>query len=159
VTPVYPIPDIKTNLSLMAGSKYFTVLDIENAYWNIPIKEEDKDETGFVTPFGSFRYEKMGVGLSGAPGTFSKVMDAVLVGLRDVEYLLYLDDILLFSETIEDHARRMRLLFDRIREANFKLNAANCTFAAPDVVYLGHVISKHGIASDSNKVTAIINFP
>jgi hypothetical protein len=159
VTPVYPIPDIKTNLSLMAGSKYFTLLDIENAYWNIPIKEEDKDKTGFVTPFGSFRYEKMGFGLSGAPGTFSKVMDAVLVGLRDVECLVYLDDILLFSETIEDHARRMRLVFDRIREANFKLNAAKCTFAAPDVVYLGHVISKHGIAPDTNKVTAIRNFP
>jgi hypothetical protein len=52
------IPDIKCNLSLMAGSKYFTMMDIENAYWNIPIKEEDKDKTGFVTPFGSFRYEK-----------------------------------------------------------------------------------------------------
>ena len=56
--PVYPIPDIKSNLSLMAGSKYFTLLDIENAYWNMPIKEEDKDKTGFLAPFGSFRYKK-----------------------------------------------------------------------------------------------------
>ena len=105
--PVYPIPDIKSNLSLMAGSKYFTLLDIENAYWNIPIKEEDKDKTGFLTPFGSFRYEKMAFGLAGAPATFSKVMDAVLVGLRDVDCLVYLDDLLIFSETIEDHARRI----------------------------------------------------
>jgi hypothetical protein len=105
----------------MAGSKYFTVLDIENAYWNIPIKEEDKDKTGFVTPFGSFRYEKMAFGLAGAPATFSKVMDAVLVGLRDVECLVYLDDILIFSATIEEHARRMRSVFNRIREANFNL--------------------------------------
>jgi hypothetical protein len=67
--PVYPIPDNKSNLSLIAGSKYFTLLDIENAYWNIPIKE-DKDKTGFVTPFGSFRYEKMAFGLEGAPATF-----------------------------------------------------------------------------------------
>ena len=56
--PVYPIPDIKSNFSPMAGSKYLTLLDIENAYWNMPIEEEDKDKTGFVTPFGSFRYEK-----------------------------------------------------------------------------------------------------
>jgi hypothetical protein len=57
ITPVYPISDIKSNLSLMAGSRYFTLLDIENAYWNIPIRE-DKDKTGFVTPFGSIRYER-----------------------------------------------------------------------------------------------------
>ena len=105
--PVYHIPDINSNLSLMAGCKYFTLLDVENAYWNIPIKEEDKDKTGFLTPFGSFRYEKMAFGLAGAPATFSKVMDAVLVGLRDVDCLVYLDDLLIFSETIEDHARRI----------------------------------------------------
>jgi len=122
--PVYPIPDIKRNLSLMAGSKYFTLLDIENAYWNIPIKE-DKDKTGFVTPFGSFRYEKMAFGLAGAPATFSKVMDAVLMGLRDVECLVYLDDILIFSATIPEHARRMRLVFERIREA--PISCLNCS--------------------------------
>ena len=57
--PVYPIPDIKSNLSLMAGSRYFTLLDIESAYWHIPIHPDDKDKTGFVTPFGSFRYERL----------------------------------------------------------------------------------------------------
>jgi hypothetical protein len=159
ITPVYPIPDIKSNLSLMAGSKYFTLLDIENAYWNIPIKEEDKDKTGFVTPFGSFRYERMAFGLSGAPSTFQRVMDAMLVGLRDVEVLVYLDDILLFSDTIEDHVKRMRLVFDRVREANFKLNVAKCTFAVPEVAYLGHVVNKHGVAPDPSKALAIKNFP
>jgi hypothetical protein len=68
--PVYPIPDIKSNLSPMAGSKYFTLLDIENTYLNIPIKEEHKDKTGLVTPFRSFRYEKMAFGLADAPATF-----------------------------------------------------------------------------------------
>jgi hypothetical protein len=104
-TPVYPIPDIKSNLSLMAGSRYFTLLDIENEYWNIPIREEVKDKAGFVTSFGSFRYEKIPFGLSGTPSTFQSVMNAMLVGLRDVEVLVYLDDLLLFSETIEDHVR------------------------------------------------------
>jgi len=111
--PVYPIPDIKSNLSLMAGSKYFTLLDIENAYWNTPIKEEDKEKTGFLTPFGSFRYEKVAFGLAGAPAMFSKVMDAVLMDLRDVEHLVHLD-ILIFSATIPEHAHRMRLVFERI---------------------------------------------
>jgi len=157
--PVYSIPDIKSNLSLMAGSWYFTLLDIENAYWNIPIKEEDKDNTGFVTPFGSFGYEKMAFGLAGAPATFSKVMDAMLMGLRDVECLVYLDDILIFSATILEHARQMRLVFERIREANFRLGIAKCIFAVPKVSYLGHILSKDGVSPDQSKVTAIWNFP
>jgi len=61
----------------MAGSKYFMLLDIENVYWNVPIKEEDKDKTGFMIPFGSFMYEKMAFGLASAPATFSKVRDVV----------------------------------------------------------------------------------
>ena len=99
--PVYPIPDIKSNLSLMAVGKYYMLLDIENVYWNIPIKG-DKDKTGFVTPFGSFRYEKMAFGLAGTTAKISKVMDAVLMGMRDVECLVYLDDILIFSATGDD---------------------------------------------------------
>jgi hypothetical protein len=91
----------------MAGSKYFTLLDIQNAYWNIPIRDKDKDKTGFVTPFGRFRYERMAFGLSEDPSTFQRVMDAMLVGLRDVEVLVYLDGLLIFSETIEEHVRRM----------------------------------------------------
>lgn len=70
--------------------------------------------------------------LSGAPATTSKVMDAIFVGLRDVESLVYLDDILLCSETTEDRARRMKSVFVRIREANFKLSIAKCTFVVPD---------------------------
>jgi hypothetical protein len=118
ITPVYPIPDTRSNLSLMAGSRYFTLLDIENAYWNIPIREEYKDKTAFVTPFGSFRYERITFCLSGALSTFQRVMDAMLVGFRDVKVLVYLDDLLLISETIKDNARRMRLVFERVRESN-----------------------------------------
>ena len=153
--PVYPIPDIKSNLSLMAGSKYFTLLEIENAYWNIPIKEDDKHKNGFVMLCGSFRYEKMAFGLAGAPPTFSKVMDAVLMVFADVECLVYLDDILILSATIPEHARQIRLIFERIREANFKLGIAKCVFVAPKVLYLGHILSKDGVSPDQSKVTAI----
>jgi hypothetical protein len=117
------------------------------------------DKTGFVTPFGSFRYEKLAFGLEGAPATFSKVMDAVLMGLRDEECLVYLDDILILSAIIPEHARRMRLVFQRIREANFKLGLAKCTFAAPKVSYLCHNLSKYGVSTDQSKVTASWNVP
>jgi hypothetical protein len=139
----------------MAGSKYFTLVDIENAYWNIPIQEQDKDKTGFITPFGSFRYEKLAFGLSRAPSTFYKVMDNVLLGLKDIECLVYLDDILIFSSNMQEHVRRLGLVFDRIRDADFKLNLPKCTFAAPEVIYL----SADGITPDETKATAIWNFP
>jgi hypothetical protein len=101
----------------------------------------------------------MAFGISGAPSTFQRVMDAMLVGLRDVEVLVYLDDLLLFSETTEDHVSRVRLVFQRIREANFKLNVAKCIFAVPEVVYLGHVVNRNEVAPDPSKITAIKNFP
>ena len=81
------------------------------------------------------------------------------MGMRDVECLVYLDDILIFSATIPEHVRRMRLVFERIREAIFKLGIAKCTFAAPKVLYLGHFLSKGGVSPDQSKVTAIWNFP
>jgi hypothetical protein len=85
--PVYPIPDIKGNLSLMAGSEYFTLLDIVSAFWHIPIHPADKDRTGFTAPFGSFRYERLAYGLAGTPSTFQKIMDATLLGVKDVMLL------------------------------------------------------------------------
>jgi len=81
------------------------------------------------------------------------------MGLRDVECVVYLDDILIFSATIPEHAHWMRLVFERFREASFKLGIAKCTFAAPKVSYLGHILSKDGVSPDQSKVTAIRNFP
>jgi hypothetical protein len=157
--PVYPIPDIKGNLSLMAGSRFFTLLDIESAYWHIPIHPDDKDKTGLVTPFGSFRYERLAYGLAGAPSTFQRIIDVTLMGLKDIYALVYLDDILIFSDSIEEHARRIRMVLDRIREAKFKLNSGKCTFAAREVAYLGHLVSANGLLPDMSKVKAIKSFP
>ena len=112
-----------------------------------------------MTPFGSFRYEKIAFVIAGTPATFQKAMDSVLTAKRDVECLVYLDDILIFSATIPEYARRLRLVFERIREANFKLGIAKCIFAAPKVSYLGHVLSKNGVSPDHSQDTAIWNFP
>jgi hypothetical protein len=97
----------------------------------------------------------MAFGLEGAPATFSKVMDALLMGLSDVECLVYLDDILIFSATVPEHYRRMRSVFERIQGAKFTLCIATCIFAALKVSYLGHILSKDSISPDQSKVTAI----
>ena len=137
-----PYPRYNGNLSLMADSPYFTLLDIESAYWHIPIHPDDKDRTGFVTPFGSFRYERLAYGLAGAPSAFQKIMDVTLMGLKNIYALVYLDDILIFSDTIQEHARRVRMVLDRIRELTFKLNLGTCAFPARDVAYLGHLVTQ-----------------
>jgi len=86
--PVYPIPDIKDSLSLMTGSHYFTLMDTESAYWHIPVHPDD-DKTGFITPFGSFRYERLADSLAGALSTFKKIMDTILTGLKDINARLF----------------------------------------------------------------------
>jgi hypothetical protein len=90
--PVYPIPDIKGNLSLMAGSRYITVLDIESAYWHVPIHPDHKNKNGYVMQFGSLRYERLAYFLAGAASTFLNIMDVTLVGLMDIYALVYLDE-------------------------------------------------------------------
>jgi hypothetical protein len=86
-------------------------------------------------------------------------MDATLMGLEDIYALVYLDDILIFSDSIQDHARRIKMVLDRIREAKFKLNLEKCMSAAREVAYLGHLVSANGVSPDVNKVKAIKSFP
>jgi hypothetical protein len=86
-------------------------------------------------------------------------MDQVLLGLKDIECLVYLDDILIFSSDMQEHIRRLDLVFKRIRDADFKLNLSKCTFAAPEVIYLGHRVSIDGISPDETKAAAIRNYP
>jgi len=81
------------------------------------------------------------------------------MGLKDIYALVYLDDILIFSDTIQEHANRLKMVLDRIREAKFKLNLGKCTFAAREVAYLGHLVSADGVSSDASKVKAIKSFP
>lgn len=86
-------------------------------------------------------------------------MDVTVIGLKDIVALVYLDDILIFSDTIQELARRIKIVFERIREANFKLNLEKYTSAARDVAYLGHVVSASGVSPDMSKVKAIKTFP
>jgi hypothetical protein len=86
-------------------------------------------------------------------------MDVTLMGLKYIYALVYLDDILIFSDTIQEHARRPKMVLDRIREAKFKLNLEKCTIAAREVEYLGHLVSANGVSPDAGKVKAVKLFP
>ena len=129
VKDAHPLPRIDDLLDTLHGAKWFSTLDLKSGYWQVPITEQDKAKTAFRTSSGQlFEFSQVPFGLCNAPATFSRLMDRVLAGLHWETCLFYLDDIIVFSSTWEEHLARLRQVFERLRHANLK-----CTFAANEV--------------------------
>jgi hypothetical protein len=157
--PVYTMRLVQENLDRLNGNKYFSVVDMKNAYYHIPIKPEDEHKTGIITPWRSFQYEGLAFGLAGVPATFTKIMDQVLLGLGNTICLIFMDDLLIFSKTIEEQAERLQQVFDRLRRATCTLNLAKCHFAEKQVEYLGHIVRECGSLPSPNKTKTVKDFP
>ena len=126
----------------------------------MPITESDKAKTAFRTSSGQlYEFNQVPFGLCNASATFSHLMDHVLAGLHWERCLFYLDDIIVFSSTWEEHLARLRQVFERLRHANLKLGAEKCTFAAKEVSYLGHRVTEEGLLPDSSLLAAIREIP
>ena len=160
VKDAHPLPRIDDLLDALHGAKWFSTLDLKSGYWQVPITEQDKAKTAFRTSSGQlFEFNQVPFGLCSAPATFSRFMDRVLAGLHWETCLFYLDDIIVFSSTWEEHLARLRQVFERLRHANLKLGADKCTFAAKEVNYLGHRVTEEGLLSDSSLLAAIREIP
>ena len=126
----------------------------------MPITESDKAKTAFRTSGGQlYEFNQVPFSLCNAPATFSRLMDRVLAGLHWETCLFYLDDIIVFSSTWEEHLARLRQVFERLRHANLKLEADKCTFAAKEVSYLGHRVTEESLLPDSSLLAAIREIP
>ena len=112
----------------------------------MPIVEEDKPKTAFVTDSGLYEFEVMPFGLTTAPATFQRLMGTVFNDIRFKFIIVYIDDILVHSTTFDDHLEHLEEMFMRLRDANIKLKAGKCKFGFQSVIYLGHSISTEGIA-------------
>ena len=160
VKDVHPLPRIDDLLDALHGAKWFSALDLKSGYWQVPIAEQDKEKTAFRTSSGQlFEFNQVPFGLCNAPATFSRLMDRVLAGLHWETCLFYLDDIIVFSSTWEDHLARLREVFERLRHAKLKLGPAKCTFAAKEVSYLGHRVTEEGLLPDPTLLAAIRDIP
>ena len=157
--PVFPMPDTRALLDTLSGSAYFTTLDLSSGYYNIPMKEEDIQKTAFSTRRDHWEFVRMPMGLSTAPGTFQKLMHMVFHKENWKQCLIYLDDVLLFSDSIHEHMIRMRIIFERIREAGLKLSPEKCIFLQRKVRYLGYEISEKGTHTDPSKIEKIQSWP
>ena len=155
----YPLPRIDATLDSLGDCSLFTTLDLASGYWQVEVAEPDKEKTAFSTARGHFEFNVMPFGLTNAPATFQRLMECVLAGLSGEQCLIYLDDIIIFSSSFEEHLVRLVSVLQRLRQAGLKLKPAKCHFAMKQVVYLGHVISAEGIYPDPSKTAAVADYP
>ena len=155
--PAWPMPHLFETLTRLGQSKFFSTLDLKSGYHQIMVAEEDQHKTAFVTPWACYEFIVMPFGIKTAPTHFMRVMELVLRDLPNV--IVYLDDVLVHSATFEEHKQHLKTVFDRLRKANLKLHPGKCRFAQQRCQFLGHIISKNGVAPNPEKVSAIMDFP
>ena len=156
IKDAHPIPRIDDLLDALHGARWFSTLDLKSGYWQVPIQEQDKEKTAFHTSSGQlFEFNQVPFGLCNAPATFSRLMDRVLAGLHWETCLFYLDDIIVFVATWEEHLARLQQVFERLRHAQLKLGAEKCILAAKEVSYIGHRVTSEGLLPDPTLLAAI----
>ena len=152
---VYPLPRIDDCLSVLGNAKFFSTFDLVSGYWQIPVNLEDQEKTAFISHAELYEFIKMPFGLTNAPATFQRYMDIALAGLKWTCCLVYLDDIIVFSSTFEEHLVDVEAVFKRLEEHNLGLKASKCHMCRDRLLYLGHQISPEGISPNPDKVKAI----
>lgn len=154
----YPIPQITDILDQLGKSKYFTTLDLASGFHQIPMDPNDKEKTAFSTHQGHYHFNRMPFGLKGAPLTFQKLMDTVLIGLQGIHCFIYIDDLVIYATTLEEHNKKLKAILNRLRKHNLKLQPSKCNFLRKEVCYLGHLITDKGIKPNPENVKAVIDF-
>ena len=140
--------------------KYFTVLDLTQGFHQIPLDEESRDKTSFlVSGLAKFRYKTMAQGLRNSPSTFQNLMDIVLKGIQFKYVMSYIDDLIIFSSTFDQHLLHIREVLTRVRKANLKLSPTKCKFALPKVQFLGHTLHQDGVSPNDDKLEAVKSYP
>ena len=155
----YPLPVFEETTSTIFGSRYFSVLDCYSGFWQIPIKEERKERTGFTVPPGHYEFNRLPFGLSKSPSNFQRLMDIVLKSLVGTECWVFIDDVIVFSKSAEEHALRLENVLRRFDEANLQLHPGKCVFAQSRVQYLSFMLSENGVSASTDKVKAVREYP
>lgn len=155
----YPLPNITDLLDKLGRCQYFTTLDLASGFHQIEMAENDIQKTAFNTENGHYEFLRMPFGLKTAPATFQRVVDNILRGLQNEICAVYLDDIIIFSTSLQEHVHRLRQVFERLREANFKIQLDKSEFLRKEVAYLGHIVTPDGVKPNPQKIEAIQNYP
>jgi hypothetical protein len=155
----FPLPRIGDTLDTLAGTKWFSVLDLRSGYWQVDVHPDDKEKTAFSTGQGLWQFTVMPFGLRNAPATFERLMETVLRGLTYDSCLVYLDDVIMIGSTFVEHILNLWKVFEWFREVHLKCNPGKCQLLQKEVKYLGHIVSPEGISTDSKKLKAVREWP
>ena len=159
ISDKYPLPQITEILDRLGGAKYFSVFDLASGFHQIEMDPKDKAKTAFTTPNGHYEFSRMPFGLKNAPPTFQRLMDQALTGLQGTDLFVYLDDIVIYASSLQEHNIKVKKLLNRLREHGLTLQTNKCQFLRKEVAYLGHIISKEGVRPDPRKLKAVQDFP
>eukprot|EP00253_Pinus_taeda_P019019 PITA_19019 len=155
----YPLPRIDELFDQVKGATMFSKIDLRSGYHQIRIKDEDIAKTTFRTRYGHYEFVVLPFGLTNAPTTFMCLMNGIFHPYLDQFVLIFIDDILIYSRTIEEHHENLRIVLQTLREHQLYAKFSKCDFFKEEIQYLGHVISKDGIAVDPEKIKAIMDWP
>lgn len=156
IKDAYPLPQIDHILNKLRGARYISTLDLKQGYWQIPLTDSSRQYTAFIAPGrGLFQFKVMPFGHHSAPATFQRIMDNVIGPELSDFAVVYLDDIIIISRTFDEHLAHLKIVFQRLQEANLRLNPDKCEFCRTELKYLGHVICRDGIQTDPEKIRAV----
>jgi hypothetical protein len=151
----YPLPKMDHILQRVVEAQRISMLDGYSGYNQISVMEEDKKNTTFTTPWGNFVYEKMPFGLMNARATFQRAMDIAFIGEKGKFMVIYLDDIIIFSTSDDEHLQHLKQTFEKCRRYGISLNPKKYLFSREEGKLLGHIVSLEGIKIDPKRVKAI----
>ncbi|GBG61644.1 hypothetical protein CBR_g22441 [Chara braunii] len=154
-----PLPRIDDLLERLGGAKFFSKLDLKPGYHQLEIRQEDRYKTAFKTRYGHFEWLVMPFGLTNAQATFQATMTTEFRHMLDRFVLIYLDDILVYNRSLDEHVEHLRTVLERLRQAKYKANHDKCEFARQELEYLGHYVTPQGIRPLADKIEALRVWP
>jgi hypothetical protein len=155
----HPLPRIDDLLDTIQGAKYFSSMDLLQGFYQLPILQSDKEKTAFKTPFGLYQFRVVSMGLSNAPSVFQRVMNYIFKDYIGKFVAIYLDDILIYSKTQEEHLEHLKLVLAKVQEYGLSLKTNKCHFFKQQVKFLGFIVTKEGIKPNPEKVQAVKDWP
>ena len=161
IKDAYPIIRIDESLSKLGDAKFFTTLDLGSAFWQVPLRKQDREKTGFACELGLFQWKRMPFGLCNATATFQRLMAQALTSVTK-KYgnliMCYVDDVVIATPTLRDHIERLEEVFSCMKQAGLKCKPSKCEILRDSIKYLGRLVDKHGVRPDPEAVEAVLTW-
>lgn len=154
----YPFPGLHSVLERLGPAKYFSVIDLSDAFWQVPLHRDSRDKTAFRTSKGLYQFKVMPFGLHGSPATLNRLMRLALGSDLEPWVSTYLDDVIIAARTLEEHFRLLQIVCDRLRNAGLTISITKSKFCQKKVKYVGYILCEEGVCVDADKIAPILNY-